>query len=354
MAEMKAFVRLGRGGINCTETMADQTRKETAKEIDSVAADWAARLDRGGLSPAEDLELETWLASDPRRAGAFAKARAVSLYSERARALGPTYDPASFEPKPDVTRKPGLSRRGFLWSGTAAAACTGAVVMGGVAWSSRGEAYETLRGQMKIVPLSDGSVISLNTASRIRVVFTPHKRTVHLDEGEALFDVARDRNRPFIVLAGQTRVLAASTSFAVRHLADAPVEVLVREGIVEVNAGALEVPGVQLGANMRASAEPEDGHVELASAMSVAPVEVQRAMAWREGRISFEGQTLREAVAEFRRYSDTSIIIDDPAIANEPITGLFQVNDPVGFARAVADSFSLRADVGEKQVRLHR
>eukprot|EP01042_Synura_sphagnicola_P016914 gene16914-21381_t len=204
------------------------TAKETAKEIDGVAADWAARLDRGVLSPAEDQALEAWLAGDPRRAGAFARAQAVSLYSERARALGQGYDPEHFA-SPAIQPGKAVSRRQMLWGSGAAAASVAAVLGVGLAYSARGETYSTHRGQMKVVPLSDGSVISLNTESRIRVVYTTTHRTVHLEEGEALFDVARDRVRPFLVLAGETQVFAVGTSFSVRHLGDAPVEVLVRE-----------------------------------------------------------------------------------------------------------------------------
>lgn len=327
--------------------------RKTAKEIDSVAADWAARLDRGVLSEADDRTLEAWLAQDPRHAGAFARARAVSLYSERAKALGEAYDPEQFtEPLPAVLTSERQTRRQFLWRGGSIAAGLTAAVVGTTLWTSRGEAYETQRGQMTVVPLADGSIISLNTASRIRVLYTSHIRTVRLEAGEAFFEVAPDRERPFVVEAGLARLSAVHSRFAVSHLNDAPIEVLVSSGAVEVKGGLSQQTPVRLGANMRAAVT--NGLIEPTSATVVAPIEVERTMAWREGRIAFEGHTLHEAAAEFLRYSDTRIVIDDPSIADEPITGLFQVNDPVGFARAVADSFGLQAEIGEKQVRLHR
>ncbi|WP_255606779.1 FecR domain-containing protein [Asticcacaulis sp. AND118] len=307
------------------------------------------------MSETDDRTLEAWLAQDPRHAGAFARARAVSLYSERARALGETYNPEQFvEVAPVSHTAPPPTRRQFLWRGGSIAAGFSAAVVGTALWTSRGEAYETQRGQMTVVPLADGSIVSLNTASRIRVVYTSTRRTVHLEAGEVFFEVVPDRERPFVVEAGPARLSAARSRFAVRHLNEAPIEVLVSSGAVEVEGGTLQRTPVRLGANMRALAAVANGQLKLASATRVAPIEIERNMAWREGRIAFEGDTLREAAAEFLRYSDTRIVIDDPAIANEPITGLFQVNDPVGFARAVADSFNLKADVGEKQVRLHR
>ena len=338
-------VRLGRGGAKHTEIMPDLTPKETAKEIDAAAADWAARVDRGVLSAPEEKELEAWLAADPRRAGAFARARAVSLYSERARALGPQFDPGKF------AARPAASRRQFLWGGAAAAAM-GGVMTAGLVFATRGQAYATKRGEMRVVPLSDGSVISLNTESRIRVVFSAAQRLIHLDAGEALFDVAKDKARPFVVQAGDTVVSAVGTSFIVQKLVGSPVQVLVREGLVDVRE-ATAAP-VRLGANMRATAVEETGPLKPILAVAVQPTEVDRVLAWREGRIAFEGETLAQAVVELQRYSDTRIVIDDPSIAKEEITGLFQANDPVGFAQAVAASFGLHADVGEKQVRIHR
>ncbi len=350
--------------------MPKKTRNETAKEIDAAAADWAARLDRGVLSPEDEARLDAWLAADSRRVGAFAKARAVALYSERTRALGPQFDPRAFKGTRSRTRGRGQTkgqgfspaRRRMLW-GTAAAGIA-ATVLGGYGLATAGETYTTRRGEMKVVPLADGSVVNLNTDSRIRVLYTAARRSIHLDRGEALFDVAKDAARPFVVSAGDTRVKAVGTSFSVLRLADTPVQITVREGVVEVDRGhqnaldmgASEMTPLRLTANMRAVAPLGSGLAAPAPirAVAVAPVEVERAVAWREGRIAFEGETLAEAVKDFQRYSDTRIVIDDPSIANEEVTGLFQANDPVGFAQAVATGFGWHAAVGENQVRLSR
>lgn len=320
---------------------------ETAKSIDRTAADWAARLDRQ-LSPAEDAELNAWLEADPRHAGAFARARAVSLYSERAGALGTQFDPDHFA-KPAAA--PNLSRRRMLWGG-AMAAGFGGVTIAGLGYASRGEAYSTHRGEMRVVTLADGSMVSLNTASRIKVVYSHGRRLIRLEEGEALFDVARDAARPFIVRAGDTDVAAIGTSFTVQHLAGVPVEVMVRTGIVEIRRPKAEP--VRLTANTRALAPVSGGGQGAVLTAAVAPVELERALAWREGRIAFEGVSLRDAAEQFRRYSDTQIVITDPSIAREEITGLFQANDPVGFSQAVAASFSLRTRVGQGQVHIYR
>lgn len=311
--------------------------KETASQIDAKAADWAARIDRAPLTEDEQAVLDAWLAEDVRHLGAFGRARAIALHSERAAALGPGYRPPALKP----------SRRNFLMGGAGMAASLAVATIGGLAWATRGEAYATHIGELKVVPLSDGSVVSLNTQSRIRVHYSHDTREVHLEDGEALFDVARDA-RPFIVRTGKARVLADATAFTVRHLEDQPVQVTVKRGAVSLQTDGQS--SVRLLANMRA-VESTPEHIAVAS---ITPAEIDRGLAWREQRIAFEGETLADAANEFRRYSDTRIVIDDPAVAREPITGLFQANDPVGFSQAIAASFGLRAEVGDGEVRLHR
>lgn len=323
--------------------------RETAEEIDLAAADWAARVDRG-LSSDDERALDAWLGADPRRVGAYGRVRGTALYTERAQALGHAYDPAEFRRRSPSSS---LSRRGVLLvgGGVIAASVAGVVVVG-LGLADRGEGFSTRLGEVKVTPLADGSVMTLNTATRAEVMFTEGERRVQLLEGEALFDVAKDSNRPFVVDTGGTLVRAVGTSFTVRRLGRTPVEVLVREGVVEVrhSARAAAAPPVRVAANTRAVAMP----TEAVEAVTIAPDAVARELAWREGRIAFEGETLREAARQFARYSETRIVIDDPAIAAEEITGLFQANDPVGFARTVATSFGLRADIRSGEVRLSR
>lgn len=331
--------------------------RETASQIDLGAADWAARIDKGPLSPEDDARLEDWLAGDPRRRGSFMRMRAVALQSERAQALGSSYDPDNFVATetgaPTETKRratPLFSRRRVLWMGGGAAVAASAVGALGLSLLMRGTSYETRRGEVRVVTLEDGSVITLNTNSQVRVRYDDTRRLVQLDEGEALFDVAHDAGRSFIVEAGGTFVRAVGTSFTVKRLGAAPIEILVREGVVEVSRPQAPAP-VRMAANTRMVA------TDAASALrpaSLAPEEVTRELAWREGRIAFQGETLARAAERFARYSDTRIIIDDPAVGREEITGLFAANDPVSFARAAALSLDLEARVGPGEVRLSR
>ncbi|HUO23563.1 MAG TPA: FecR domain-containing protein [Caulobacteraceae bacterium] len=317
--------------------------KQSAKEIDEAAALWVARLDRG-LSAEEDLALQAWLADDIRRLGAFARMRALSARTERSAGLGQDYRPERFRPP----SAPWLTRRRMIQSGAAGGAVAAAAAGTALWLAGANGRYQTRKGEVRVVALGDGSVVTLNTASTLAVRYSRTQRLIKLLEGEALFDVAKDAARPFLVAAGDLNVRAVGTSFTVRRLSGAPVQVLVQEGVVELRKTSLATQPVRLSANMRAV-----GGQALTGA-AVQPSEVKRELIWREGRIEFEGESLADASAEFARYSDTRIVIDDPELARLEISGSFQSNDPVGFGRAVAEAFRARVQVGDGEVRLLR
>ena len=125
-----------------------------------------------------------------------------------------------------------------------------------------------------------------------------------------------------------------------------------REGIVEVFKPSLSgtVP-VRITANTLAVAAQEEAAI---AAKAVPAAQLQRQMAWQDGHIAFEGETLAEAAAQFARYSDTRIVIEDPRLAKEEIAGLFKATDPVGFAHTIAISLNAHARVAEGEVRLTR
>jgi transmembrane sensor len=190
----------------------------------------------------------------------------------------------------------------------------------------------------------------INTATTARVKFSDAERHVELVSGEALFDVARDVARPFVVEAGRSRVRALQTSFSVRKLSDADVQVSVRQGMVQIMRPASAGLAL-LAANTRTVVS--DGGSDVKTSQ-IAPNELTRELAWRQGMLSFEDEPLREAAAEFARYSDTAIRFDDSAIGDETITGLYAANDPQGFARSAALSLGLRSAEQPGSVTLSR
>lgn len=311
--------------------------RENSRDIDRAASSWTARLDRGPLNPEEEKAFEAWLREDPRSKGALLRAQALSMMSESARALGPGFDPATFE---SPLRRPfsGLSRRQALrWTGGAAVAAASLVALG-ISMPAAGAVIETGRGEIRLVPLKDGSTVLLNTDSSIRVRYGENERFITLLKGEAYFSVARDATRPFIVEVDGRRLSTAQAGFRVRKLESDPVDVLVHQG--QVDLAMASASALALNANTRlVLSAPASGRSAAEHPQLIAPEAIARELAWREGKLAFEGETLKQAADAFARYSDTRILIRDPALAREPVTGLFAANDPVGFSRAISRVF---------------
>lgn len=325
----------------------EQKRPESASEIENSAASWAAKADRGDLSFDEQIALEKWLGADTRRLGAYARALAVNAHFDRAAALGPGFSPDDFEearPSPP----PALKRRHFLFAGGAALAASVAAAVGFGALSA-GAAVVAAKGDTRRIALAEGSAITLNTDSRIEPRFEERLRQVDLVKGEALFDVSRDRNRPFVVHAGDVRVRVLGTSFSVRRFNDGAVEVAVLEGHVEVGAaGELHPHSLRRGQRVRVSPRG-DFRIE-----RVSHAALERSVGWRRGIIDLQGMTLAQAAAEYARYSDRRIVIADPAVGAMKVTGVYSTSDPLGFARAAALSLGIQAIPTADGVRLNR
>lgn len=312
--------------------------QEASGEIEERATQWAARLDRAPLTEEEQAGLDAWLAGDSRRIGAYALARATFIRADAARALETGYNPDNFierESQPEQDNR--FTRRRLIGGGAAAIAASALGIVG--INIARRERYVTSRGEMLRVALGDKSIVNLNTASTLDVQFTPRQRTVLLQTGEALFDVAKDAERPFRVIAGATDVRAVGTSFTVRRETDDIVLIVVNEGIVEVSHSGGTAQPVRLTQNMSARVDAR-APMPIAVA-SIDPANVRRNLFWREGKIGFSDATLSDAAAEFARYSNIAIVIPDPEVARQRITGMFTATDPAGFAEAAASSLGL-------------
>ena len=320
-------------------------KRDTSRDIDQAASTWAARLDRGPLTPEGEKAFQAWLSGDPRSKGALLRAQALSLMSESAQALGPGFDPIAFE-EPRPSRPANLSRRRALtWTGGAVAAAS--LVALGVSMPAAGAVISTERGEIRLVPLKDGSTVLLNTESSVRVKYDEGERFVTLLKGEAYFSVARDEMRPFIVEVNGRRLRTAQAGFRVRKLDKDPVEVLVNQGQVDVAAPnqTAAANALELKANTRLIlSAPANGLFVAEHPQKITPEAVTRELAWRDGKLAFEGETLKQAADTFARYSDTRIQIRDAGLAREPVTGLFAANDPVGFSRAIARVFDAKLE----------
>jgi transmembrane sensor len=324
--------------------------RETAEEIDNSAAMWAARTDRD-LTPSEEVELELWLAGDSRRTGAYARmlwaVGGDGLPVLPIGTIGRLEEPRADEQSVAVRNR--FSRRQWLLGGGALAASTAGLALVPL-WNMAD--HSTRRGEKKVIALEDGSVITLNTQTDIQVHYSHDRRNIRLLSGEALFDVAKDRKRPFVVSIHDTEVRAVGTSFTVSDWNGDNVKVIVREGVVAVSkTRGNKPPEMRVVANNSATTAMGDQQIVVAA---VPPAVLGADTAWIDGRLVFRGETLADAANEFRRYSDTDINILDPALRAEKVAGVFDVNDPVGFARSVALSLNARIEVGANEVRLLR
>jgi transmembrane sensor len=309
------------------------------------AAHWVARMDSGAWTAEDEAALQGWLAQDPAREGLLLRTHAQWLSVDAA--LAPAKG-ASFDAKGALAgvALPLVRRRKAL-AGMAAAVVAGLAVKSSL---RPGVAYKTRLGEIRRVPLPDGSAVMINSSTDLRVRMEKQSRQVVLDRGEAWFEVAKEANRPFVVVAGRVKAQAVGTAFSVRRREEG-VEVMVTEGIVETWSDEDAAPRIRLTAGQRALMnETAAIHFEPTS-----PSSVDRALAWRNGRIDLNGMTLADAADEFNRYNERQIIIASPDIAAEQLDGLFSINDPDGFAMAVKSSLNASVNTDDpKFIRIER
>lgn len=316
--------------------------------IDTQAACWLLRQQQG-LSPAQHAQLQAWLAANPAHGRALASLQAADTLltcaspaqRDALRAgLPPLLQPVSaHKPAPQPAQAPRSRQRAPL----AAAACLCAVIGGTLAWQQwqqqqplYQQTFATARGEQRSVTLPDGSQVLLDSASRLQVSLYRQHRDTTLLQGQALFSVAHDRQRPFHVLAGSNRVTVLGTRFSVRQVGRS-YQVAVAEGRVRVQqyrdaarAAADNTPLqqaiLQAGQQIAGNGQQLQPPVRM-QAEAVAP--------WRAGRLVFDNVPLADVIAEFNRYGDSGLTLQHPASGRLRLTGSFPATAPAQFAAAL-------------------
>jgi transmembrane sensor len=321
--------------------------------IDMQACQWAAALDRG-LDQAEQAALDAWLAQDTRHGGALLRAQAGMALLDRCRALGGGEPVAEDSLDGERAHEEGRGHEEGRWhaSRRQALALAGVGLAGGLIGAGvlalwpQGQGIRTRIGEMRRVPLADGSMAVVNSGSELTLSFTPRRRDVDLAQGEAWFQVAKAPDRPFTVRAGRVRVQAVGTAFNVRRAGSgAGVDVVVTEGTVKVWSEGGEPQLVKAGQR----ATLDDG-VGLA-VRAMAPDAAQQELAWREGQIVLDDVTLAQAAQRFNAYHEDRLEVD-PALADRRVVGSFETNDMDGFAQACAAMVGGRVERGNGVVRI--
>lgn len=318
----------------------------TANTIDDEASIWLVRLDNGNLSDQSRRELKAWLSADKRHSIAL-KAMAdiwddmdevlISINevnSSNNVSLWPILKPIF---KPYVLAASISFFAVFIWLAMPV--------------NVQKQSYTTLIGQQMDATFDDGSIIHLNTNSRIETEFSDEKRIIKLIKGEALFEVAHDPDRPFIVYAGDRLVQAIGTKFVV-HLKSENIQVTVTDGKVKMSKVALNTKLVDIKELNNTTIEKDDVYITKGEKVIVGsdqapkltyinPENIKRELAWLDGKLIFDNEELFDVIEEINRYIDIEIVLKEPYLHKIPISGRFDLKDSEALIEAIKLSFNM-------------
>jgi transmembrane sensor len=346
------------------------TRDEFLRDaVTERAADWYLRHREGELTPAEKQEFLRWLQdslqhtreylSVARLAGGLREA-VSDLRGQEGEGEWPA-TPAREGASDDVLHLPVIpgraygqrgegnphrfgrrSQQGTYWKLAGAAACL-IVAAAAVYWLTTPgflglpRSIAVAHGEQRTVQLRDGSIVHVNSSSRLEVRYSSTERVVELQSGQALFDVARDPDRPFRVRAGNTELVAVGTQFDVYRRGSEDVTVTVVHGKVDVLTSA----GIQVSARresdvsvsrpLRLNAGEQIRLSRQQVLQKPETVDVRIATAWMRRELIIEGRPLGEVASELNRYLAVPIRIEDPSLSRLDVSGVFNAYDADSF-----------------------
>lgn len=312
--------------------------KSVSVRARAEAAGWMAKLHGPSRTAVVESAWRHWLAEDWEHAAAWELATEVWADTDNLPFL---------LPRRSIRRSPVWFPVGFrnhLLRLLVATAAICLVLAGVTIHYIAKPAVTTAFGEQRTLNLPDGTRVELNTNSRLVLQFDNRTRTVELKTGEAYFNVAHER-RPFVVIAGPRKIIAVGTSFLVRRneAADNSVTVTLIEGRVAVapesapdilpSKPTFDVALLSAGKRLRVAQH---------TAPTIDTPSVDQETAWMRGQLIFHDTPLRDAVAEFNRYSTMQIKFTSAAVGEIPVGGVFRIGDSASFAAAVAQSHDLR------------
>lgn len=349
----------------------DPRRREEARSIGEQAAEWLLRLEEPDAAMLESFT--AWMTESPVHVEAFLRASAMdsllgavdpqrSIPVDRSWSESPAIDsivPSQPEPAAEAphawaapvhfTRRrfdrPVLRRPAFL------AACLATAVAAFLILQSQGSLlsgwtrYTTDIGEQRVIEMSDGSVLHMNTASTVEVKFLGNERRIRLLDGEALFRVHRDPARPFRVFSGDSVIQALGTQFIVRRNAEGAV-VSVIEGAVQVSGDPAQAqPSVRLDAGGQISIK----HNSIVATSQ--PVDIARVAAWRQRRLIFVDEPLSTIAEEFNRYNRApNLRIEGAATNQRRYAAAFDADDPESLLAILAKDPKLQVEQRQDEI----
>ncbi len=325
----------------------DTVRDKSADVIAEEAADWLVRLSSTDASAEEQREFVAWLKRSPvhlsaylgveRTWGNLRHVDAAHRIDVAALLAAPDTNVVQLGSLPPPVKVQVRGRSLISQGRVAAIAACALLACAGLIWFQLQFAnrFTTGVGEQRTLRLSDGSTVVLNTDTAVRVSFTDAVREVKLLHGEALFNVAKNRVRPFRVRSDEVVAQAVGTSFVVRRKPNETVVTVIEGEVAVVDyakvnvASPLVVPdlAVHLTAGTRADVT-DNKKIRTASVANPAAV-----TSWRSGRLIFDGEPLVEVIAEFNRYNEVQLVLESSQLSDEPISGVFDADQPLALAR---------------------
>ncbi|SPP65591.1 FecR family protein [Nitrospira lenta] len=319
-----------------SQIVGEQAEPHDAASIAEQALEWFVRLQSGGATYADRRAWHAWVDADPMHRREFDRCCRLWGELDSTRPLLREELVRAAREWECAAQRP---RTVSMWSYrparlSAVCALLLAVVIAGGWWFTSGVAtaeYRTAKGERRIVVLPDGSAVTLNTSTVIATAFSRSKRTVVLQEGEALFAVSHSGGGPFEVVAGNRVVRDIGTQFVVRRL-EQRVMVTVVEGAVEVQQSE---PAASEPLWQRLTAGEQIAYEPSGAISPVKTVSLAEATAWLEGKVMFEDRPLSEVIQEVGRYQRGEIRILDPRIGALRVSGVFGADDRAGLLNAL-------------------
>ena len=307
--------------------------------IQKQAATYVARLYSGELSAEEEMQIYAWCDRSPEHQQEFDSMLAIWDTSNQ---LFQTAQPKK--------------KNAYWLTGIAASLVCTVLAMWYLAIPGptplyqasipKPNIYHTAVGELSTVGLPDGSVVTLNTESAIRIDFTGQQRRVWLERGEAFFDVAKDENRIFSINTGEKTIRVIGTKFNVRK-SDATLKVSVTEGLVAIQPSAL----------------PSSEHIDFEEAETLLPAgsvgafsgtsevitrvtskEVLANQQWRQGIFRFNNEPLANVITEFNRYRMKKITLQNRDLGKLKISGVFKLKDGDSILSALEAALPVEID----------
>ena len=373
-------------------------RSKFNTQIYEEACDWFIECRAGDLDHAARAEFDRWLRKSPEHQGAYLEIAAIwnegpsldpsnrwdldeliaqaaedpanIIAWERTRSTSHTPQPVPNRTETNERTPAAIFPRRRLFA-IAASVLLATVALATYMLTTSG-VYATALGEQRSLPLSDGSTVELNSLSKIRVGYSEHERTVDLLQGQALFHVAKDATRPFIVRIGQTRVRAVGTQFDVYRKPDGTIVTVVEGRVAILNEGHPSGPKHEGEPGLRDPAPgtvvpdfaQQDGEgvifLTAGEQITVTPKRARKtlhpdlagATSWTQRQLVFDSASLADVAEEFNRYNERKLVIDPSALESLHVSGVFSSTDPASLIRFLRDRPSLRVTETPTQIRV--